>query len=134
MAKPKKIISKETKVTPKVTEVKKEEIKKEEPKKIATSYLVPIALEREPMAKNVSVADLYYHVTSNSFSLHTSSPSHEAEVERVIEGDISIESSGNISMVSKAESPIKWMQCLNESREFSGNPFIAGVVQEIYEA
>ena len=134
MAKSKKRTAKKTPVTPKVTEVKKEEIKKEEPKKVASSYVVPIALEREPMEKNVPVADLYYHVISNSFSLHTSLPSHEAEIEMVIEGDISIESSGNISMVSKAESPIKWMQCLNKSKEFSGNPFIAGEVQEIYEA
>ena len=52
----------------------------------------------------------------------------------IVEGDISIEESGNIKMVSKAESPVTWIINLNNSREFSGNPFIAGEAQEIYEA
>jgi|TARA_A100001391_G_C4837204_1_gene215867 hypothetical protein len=134
MAKPKKTTSKKTTIKPKATETKKVEVVKEEPKKEVTSYIVPIALSREPIEKNIPVADLYYHVTSNTFDLHTSLPSSEAEVEMVIEGDISIESNGSISMVSKAESPIKWIQSLKDSREFAGNPFIAGEAQEIYEA
>ena len=52
----------------------------------------------------------------------------------IVEGDISIEESGNIKMVSKTESPVSWIINLNKSREFSGNPFIAGEAQEIYEA
>jgi hypothetical protein len=37
-------------------------------------------------------------------------------------------------MISKAESPISWISNLHRSREFAGNPFIAGVPQESHEA
>ena len=136
MATPKKNTSKKTTPKSTVTETKKVEPKivKEEPKKEPNSYLVPISISREPIEKDIPVADLYYRVTSNTFDLHVSLPSSEAEVEMNIEGDISIDSNGSISMISKAESPIKWIQNLVNSREFSGKPFIAGEAQEIYEA
>ena len=107
---------------------------KEAPKKEAQSYLVPIAFHREPIEKNIPVADIFYHKHSNSFSLQCFAPQHEASVEDIVEGDISIEDSGNIKMVSKAENPISWITNLKNSKEFSGNPFIAGEAQEIYEA
>ena len=37
-------------------------------------------------------------------------------------------------MISRTEAPIAWITNLINSREFSGNPFIAGEAQEIYEA
>ena len=53
----------------------------------------------------------------------------------IIEGDIGIEEkSGGIKMVSKSETPQSWIIGLHKSREFSGNPFIAGEAQEVYEA
>ena len=102
--------------------------------KEAQSYLVPIAFQREPVNKDIPVADIFYHKASNSFDLQCHAPQHEAHIEMIVEGDISIEESGNVSMVSKAESPVNWILNLNNSREFSGNPFIAGEAQEIYEA
>jgi len=113
------------KATPKVEEVAKPE---------AQSYLVPISFSREPVDKDIPVADLFYHKASNSYSLQCYAPQHEAAVEDIVEGDISIEDSGNIKMVSKAENPISWITNLKNSKEFSGNPFLAGEAQEIYEA
>ena len=120
-----------TSVTPKVEKI--EEIK-EEPKKEAQSYLVPIAFLREPIDKDIPVADLFYHKYSNSFSLQVSAPQHMAAVEDIVEGDISIEESGGVKMISRSESPVSWIIGLKDSREFSGHPFIAGEAQEIYEA
>jgi len=48
--------------------------------------------------------------------------------------DISIETAGNIKMISKSESPESWITNLYKSREFSGNPFIAEEAQPTYEA
>lgn len=128
MAKAKKSSNKKitAKETPKVVET---------PKPEAQSYLVPIAFEREPVDKNIPVADIFYHKSSNSFRLQCSAPQHEAAIEDVVEGDISIqEPSGSIKMISRTEAPIAWITNLINSREFSGNPFIAGEAQEIYEA
>ena len=53
----------------------------------------------------------------------------------IIAGDISVSGEkGAIEMISKAESPISWISNLHRSREFAGNPFIAGTPQESYEA
>ena len=104
------------------------------PKPQAQSYLVAIEFEREPIEKNIPVADMFYHKFSNSFTLQCYAPQYEAEIEMVIEGDISLDKSGAIECISKAESPISWITNLKNSREFSGNPFIASEVQEIYEA
>ena len=106
----------------------------EKPKPEVQSYLVPIAFKREPVEKDIPVADMFYHKSSNSFTLQCYAPQHEAHVEMIVEGDISIEELGNVKMVSKAENPISWITNLNKSREFSGNPFIAGEAEEIYEA
>lgn len=120
-----------TKATPKV----EEKVVKEEPKKEVASYLVPLFFKREPIEKDKHVADIRYHNTSNSFSLFCTAPQYEAEIEMIVEGDISMYGEkGAISMVSKAESPISWISNLYRSREFSGKPFIAGAPQESYEA
>ena len=52
----------------------------------------------------------------------------------IIEGDISIETKGNVRMVSKSDDPEEWIKNLVNSREFSGNPFIASEAQPQYEA
>jgi len=136
----------ESKKTTKKTSTKKASTKKvavkveetpvitEEVKPKAQSYLVAISFEREPVDKDIPVADLFYHKYSNSFELQASVPQHMASVEDIIEGDISIEEAGNVKMISRAESPVSWITNLHKSREFSGNPFIATEVQEIYEA
>ena len=126
----------ESKKTTKKISTKKASTKKvdETPKKEAESYLVPIAFQREPIEKDIPVADMFYHKSSNSFTLQCHAPQHEAHIEMIVEGDISIEKDGSITMISKTESPVSWITNLNKSREFSGNPFIAGTAQEIYEA
>jgi len=130
----KKKTSKKT-TTPKASAKKVEKVVEEAPKKEVQSYLVPIFFEREPIEKNIPVADLFYHKYSNSFSLQCHAPQYEADIEMIVEGDISIEtSSGAIDMVSRAESPVSWITKLINSREFSGNPYITGEAQEIYEA
>jgi len=122
-------VKKSTKKTsPKVVKVE------EAPKPEAQSYLVAIEFEREPIEKNIPVADMFYHKFSNSFTLQCHAPQYEAEIEMIITGDISLDKSGVIECISKAESPISWITNLTNSREFSGNPFIASEVQEIYEA
>lgn len=104
-----------------------------EPVKKVQSYVVPILLQREPVNKDIPVGDLYYHKFSNSFDLNCYRPNVEAQLEMIIEGDISVTSSGNITCISKAESPVNWITNLTNSNEFSGNPFIAQPAQEIYE-
>ena len=100
-----------------------------------TSYLVPILFKREPLEKDIHVADLFYHRTSHSFDFKPYAANHEAHLEMIIAGDIGInQASGQIKMISKAETPESWIVGLSNSREFSGNPFIAGEAQEIYEA
>jgi hypothetical protein len=128
MAKAKKTTTKATpKVEPKVV--------KEEPKKEVASYMVPLFFQREPIEKDIHVADIRYHKSSNSFSLFCTAPQHEADIEMIVEGDISVSGNkGAIEMMSKSESPISWISNLYRSREFAGNPFIAGEPQESYEA
>ncbi len=131
----KKKTSKKT-TTPKASAKKVEKVIIEEaPKKEVQSYLVPIFFEREPMEKNIPVADIFYHKHSNSFTLQCYAPQYEADIEMIVEGDISMEnSSGAVEMVSKSETPVSWITNLINSREFSGNPYITGEAQEIYEA
>ena len=106
----------------------------EEPTAEVSGYVVPILFQREPIEKDIPVADMFYHKSSNSFSLQCHRPNMEAQVEQIVEGDIGISDGGNTVMVSKAESPITWITSLHKSNEFSGNPFIAHEAQELYEA
>jgi hypothetical protein len=128
MAKAKKTTNK---VTPKV----EPKVVKEEPKKEVASYMVALFFQREPIEKDIHVADIRYHKSSNGFSLFCTAPQHEAEIEMIVEGDISVSGDkGAIEMISKAESPISWISNLHRSREFAGNPFIAKVAEESDEA
>jgi len=128
-------MAKAKKTTKKVTPKVEPKVVKEEPKKEVASYMVPLFFQREPIEKDIHVADIRYHKTSNSFSLFCTAPQHEANIEMIIAGDISVSGEkGAIEMISKAESPISWISNLHRSREFAGNPFIAGEPQESYEA
>ena len=106
----------------------------EPPKAEITGYVVPIFFQREPVEKDIPVADMFYHKVSNSFTLQCHRPNMEAQVEQVIAGDIAVSEGGNVTMISKAESPITWITSLYKSTAFSGNPFIAQEAQELYEA
>jgi len=123
---------------PMVEEVVQEPVVEEvvvEPKPEITGYLVPILFKREPNDKDVPVADIFYRQAANLIELECHKPNHEASIEMIIAGDISVPTTtGAINMISKSESPIKWITNLCNSNEFSGHPFIAREAQEIYEA
>lgn len=105
-----------------------------EDKSEITGYLTPILLQREPIEKNIPVAAIFHNKNAGSIRLECYVPSHEAHLEMIIGGDISVETAGNIKCISKAESPESWITNLYKSREFSGNPFIAEEAQPTYEA
>tara|TARA_R110002051_G_scaffold259366_1_gene318721 strand:- start:418 stop:825 length:408 start_codon:yes stop_codon:yes gene_type:complete len=119
-----------TKTTPKVEATKEEVVEKQSS---ITGYVVPLFLLREPMNKNIPVADVFYKKNSDAITLQCHAPNQEAAIEQVIQGDISIQTGGNISMVSNSEAPEAWIKNLHKSREFSGSPFIAGEAQALYE-
>lgn len=102
---------------------------------VVKSYLTPIFFKREPVEKNIPVADIFYRVDGNLIELQCHAPNHEAEVEQIIAGDISVTNkTGSVKMISKSTTPVEWISNLHKSNEFSGNPFIAGEVQKLYEA
>ena len=124
------------KETTKKRTISKPIIKKavEEKKPEPTGYVVPVFFKREPTNKNQPVADIFWTKSTNAITLQCHAPQHEAHIEMIVEGDISIQTNGNISMVSQADNPEGWVKNLVNSREFSGNPFIASEAQGIYEA
>ena len=98
-------------------------------------YVVPVFFKREPIEKDIHVADLFYRKNSNTVDLETRMPNHEAKIEMIIEGDISITNdTGSTKMVSKSITPKDWLINLPNSNEFCGNPYIAYEVIELYEA
>ena len=129
--KAKKSVSSKKTTAKKVVE-STEEVVEKQPN--ITGYLVPVFVLKEPVAKNIPVADIFYKKASDAITLQCYAPNHEAAIEQIIEGEISVESKGNINMISKSESPEAWIKNLIASREFSGRPFIAEKAQELYEA
>ena len=98
-------------------------------------YVVPVFFKREPIEKDIHVADLFYRKNSNTVDLETRMPNHEAKIEMIIEGDISITNdTGSTKMVSKSITPKDWLINLPNSNEFCGNPYIAYEDIELYEA
>ena len=99
-----------------------------------SGYVVPILFKREPIEKDLPVADLVYDRWSNSMKLQCYAPNKEAELEMIVAGDISMFTpTGELTIVSKSENPVSWVQNLVNSREFSGNPFIANEAQALYD-
>ena len=129
--KAKKSVSSKKTTAKKVVE-STEEVVEKQPN--ITGYLVPVFVLREPVDKNIPVADIFYKKASDAITLQCHAPNQEAALEQIIEGDISVESGGNINMISKTESPEAWIKNLIKSREFSGKPFIAEEAQPLYEA
>ena len=98
-------------------------------------YVVPVFLKKEPIAKDIHVADLFYRKNSSTIDLETRMPNHEAKIEMIIEGDISVTNdTGSTKMISKSITPKDWLINLPTSNEFCGNPYIAYEVIELYEA
>ena len=124
MAKAKKALVKQTE------EILEEVVENKE----ITGYLVPILFKREPIDKDIHVADLIYNRWSNSMKLQCFRPNYEADLDTIVAGDISMFTpTGEMTIVSKSEAPVSWVQNLTNSREFSGNPFIAFEAQALYE-
>ncbi len=124
--------AKTTKKVVKKTQPKVVEEKQPEPE--ITGYIVSVSFKREPVEKDLVVADIFYTKITNEIKLQCHAPQHEAHIEMIIEGDISIETAGSVTMVSKSASTEAWITSLYNSREFSGNPFIASEAQPQYEA
>lgn len=112
----------------------KQKVVEQKPEVDIKGYLVQVLFEREPIEKDIPVADIFYRRNANLIELQCHAPNYEADIEQIIAGDISIETTGNMKLISKAESPESWIINLYKSREFSGNPFIAKEAQELYEA
>ena len=124
MAKAKKALVKQTE------EILEEVVENKE----ITGYLVPILFKREPIDKDIPVADLIYNRWANLITLQCYKPNFEADLEMITAGDISMFTpTGEMTIVSKSEAPVSWVQNLTNSREFSGNPFIAFEAQALYE-
>lgn len=105
-----------------------------EPSVVVQSYLVPILFEREPVDKNIPVADIFYRKEANLIELQCHKPNFHSELEMIIAGDISVPTAtGATKVISKSEAPISWITKLYQSNEFSGHPFIAEEAQVIYE-
>ena len=124
MAKAKKALVKQTE------EILEEVVENKE----ITGYLVPILFKREPIDKDIPVADLIYNRWANLITLQCYKPKFEADLDTIVAGDISMFTpTGEMTIVSKSEAPVSWVQNLTNSREFSGNPFIAFEAQALYE-
>ena len=106
-----------------------------EVKKEVRSYLTPVLFQREPVEKDLPVADIFYRVTGNLIEMQCHRPNFESDLDMIIAGDISITTkAGSTTVISKSNSPVDWIKNLHKSNEFAGNPFIAKEVLEIYEA
>ena len=91
-------------VTKKVVEKVEEIVEEVQPE--VQAYVVPAFLKKEPIAKDIHVADIFYRKQSNKIELETRMPNHEAKIEGIIAGDISVTSdSGSTKMISKANTP-----------------------------
>jgi hypothetical protein len=105
-----------------------------EPSQAISGYIVPVLFKREPIDKDIPVADIFYRKFSNLIEVQCHKPNFHAELEMIIAGDISLlTKTGALTCVSKSEAPISWITGLHKSREFAGNPFIAQEAQELYE-
>lgn len=96
---------------------------------------VPIYFKREPIEKDLHVADYIYKESTNELSFFEINPRHSARLEALLEGDIGFTNeSGEKVGVSIEYEPADWIKNLHQANEFSGNPYYAGVPIEDYEA
>ena len=114
---------------------KQGKIKNIEEKKEVRSYVTPVLFQREPIEKDLPVADIFYRVSGKLIEMQCYRPNFESDLDMIIAGDISITTkAGSTTVISKSNSPVDWIKNLYKSNEFAGNPFIAKEVLEIYEA
>ena len=98
-------------------------------------YYIPIYFKREPIEKDIHVADYIYKEAINELSFFEIIGMYSSELEGYMNGDISVvDDKGITTMVSRHEQPLEWVKSLHMSKEFSGNPYLAGIPLEDYEA
>ena len=92
------------------------------------TYYVPIYLKREPLEKDIHVADYIYKEAVKELSFFEINPAHSSALDGLMEGDISVvDSIGSTTMVSRHEQTLDWVKSLHLAKEFSGNPYLAGI-------
>tara|TARA_R110002020_G_scaffold64492_3_gene171113 strand:- start:115 stop:555 length:441 start_codon:yes stop_codon:yes gene_type:complete len=97
-------------------------------------YYIPLYFKREPLEKDVHVADYIYKEATNELSFFEIVPTHSAKLEGLMEGDVCIQSKDGLTNVSRYDETAEWAKNLHIANEFSGNPYYAGVPLEDYEA
>ncbi len=98
-------------------------------------YYIPIYFKREPLEKDIHVADFIYKESINELSFFEIVGMYSSELENFMNGDISVvDDKGTTTMVSRHEQTLEWVKSLHMAKEFSGNPYLAGIPLEDYEA
>ena len=69
----------------------KQKVVEQKPEVDIKGYLVQVLFEREPIEKDIPVADIFYRRNANLIDLQCHAPIYEADIEHIIAGDISIE-------------------------------------------
>tara|TARA_R110000824_G_scaffold120706_1_gene276325 strand:+ start:17064 stop:17435 length:372 start_codon:yes stop_codon:yes gene_type:complete len=98
-------------------------------------YIAEIVLVKEPLAKNVLAGLFVYRDSTGSFTFEDRYPACEADIETLMEGDLSItDDLGGTTFVSVNESPKDWVLNCILSNEFSGKPYGIERVYDLDEA
>jgi|TARA_R110000824_G_scaffold38277_2_gene117099 hypothetical protein len=130
--KPKKPLNKQLKSTKNASSNTTEVV--EEVISFPKIYYIPIYYKHEPIAKNVHIADYIYKEAVNELSFFEIVGMYSSELEGFMDGDISVvDDKGTTTMVSRHEQTLEWVKSLHMSKEFSGNPYLAGIPLEDYE-
>ena len=115
------------KATKKPTQVKKVkakvEVVEEELPEIRT-YTVPVFLKKEPLAKDIHVANIFYRTESNQTELQVINPSHNAKLLKLFDDDgvTVFNKLGMSQSFQRSVKPKDWVKNIPNSEEYSGNP------------
>ena len=123
------------KASKKPIQVKKVEVVEEELPEIRT-YLVPVFLKKEPLAKDIHVANIFYRTESNQTELQVIDSMHSAKLSKLFDDDgVTVFNKLGVSQsFQRSVKPKDWVKNIPNSEEYSGNPYIAYEVIETYEA
>ena len=126
------------KATKKPTQVKKVKEKVEVIEDILPenrTYRVPIFLKKEPIAKDIHVANIFYRTESNQTELQVINSMHSAKLSKLFDDDgVTVFNKLGVSQsFQRSVNPKDWVKNIPNSEEYSGNPYIAYEVIETYE-
>ena len=113
----------------------KVEVVEEELPEIRT-YTVPVFLKKEPLAKDIHVANIFYRTESNQTELQVINSMHSAKLSKLFDDDgvTVFNKLGMSQSFQRSVKPKDWVKNIPNSEEYSGNPYIAYEVIESYEA